>query len=418
MRAIIHAGVHKTGTTSIQASLEKSVDLLRNQGIRFPIKGGYNHTSVLADAFKPFRTTQAENPAQCRPIDDFIPPQDGSIHTVIFSAEGLSNFNHESRLQFARWLREHFDEIQYIVYTREPLGFASSMAQERLKTYLGETIGEVVEIPPLVHYRGIIENWIKDLAPDDIRVFDFKVASQSENGLFHHFCAQCGIEMTESIAANEIRENSSLSLPGAYMLSALNTFQPVKLANGLPNPVRDETDHRNFTQIGGPKFRLPIETEKFVLERLHDEILWLDKEFGISYQNIEIDKEVERVNLKAAKQPEWFLHALNVLEIGETDKLELENDMTDENILNLPVKDIVDQIKAADPQLEGLPGKRGVRVVKTALGKLLDELDTIEEGAVRVPGFGTFRVVPGVAEGDDKKTKRIVFRPAVASVAE
>lgn len=76
------------------------------------------------------------------------------------------------------------------------------------------------------------------------------------------------------------------------------------------------------------------------------------------------------------------------------------------------VKDLVTQIKAAEPEaLAKVPAGKAMVVLREALRLIKEEVAKTEEGVVSVPLLGQFRVrqVEVVKEGQAAKARRVLF---------
>lgn len=77
--------------------------------------------------------------------------------------------------------------------------------------------------------------------------------------------------------------------------------------------------------------------------------------------------------------------------------------------------EIIERIKKENPKLLGnIPEQRAARIVLAALAELGRQIDAMEEGVLRVPGFGNFRMQQIEREKDGKKItlKRTIFLAA------
>ncbi len=119
MRAILHLGTYKTGSSSLQNQLYANRDLLRESGFLYPQSGlivqpklGVRHFPLISDFMK---GKQGLLPA--RLADEF---ETLGCSTVIFSAEPWSAPLHQSHLtRFVCALEDHgFDDIQGVVLFR------------------------------------------------------------------------------------------------------------------------------------------------------------------------------------------------------------------------------------------------------------------------------------------------------------
>jgi hypothetical protein len=140
-RAILHIGMHKTGTTSIQSAL-----------------AGYDDGSVFYGRFR--------NPNHSRPFQILFTPEDclprtltGAApnscdlkrlrhhhrqtliadlqredrDTVLFSGEGISFLNPAAKQAAMAVLRRHVAAVEVIAYVRDPWSYARSALQQRIK---------------------------------------------------------------------------------------------------------------------------------------------------------------------------------------------------------------------------------------------------------------------------------------------
>ena len=77
--------------------------------------------------------------------------------------------------------------------------------------------------------------------------------------------------------------------------------------------------------------------------------------------------------------------------------------------------EIVELIKQQNPDALGnIPDKKAAAVIRTAFQELARTVRETEEGEVKVPGFGVFRIrqVEREKDGEQVVVKRVVFRPA------
>lgn len=83
--------------------------------------------------------------------------------------------------------------------------------------------------------------------------------------------------------------------------------------------------------------------------------------------------------------------------------------------------ELLESIKKEKPELlSGLPDKKAVVIIRLALAQLAQQIDALEDGALKVPGLGIFQVRQVEREKDGQKVfvKRIVFRAAKGKSGE
>ena len=77
--------------------------------------------------------------------------------------------------------------------------------------------------------------------------------------------------------------------------------------------------------------------------------------------------------------------------------------------------EIVELIKISKPKLLGkMPDARAAKIIRAALVQLGKHIDAENEGVVKVPGFGNFKIrqVEREKGGQKKTVKAIAFRAA------
>ncbi|MBU0689903.1 MAG: hypothetical protein KJ850_03020 [Gammaproteobacteria bacterium] len=83
--------------------------------------------------------------------------------------------------------------------------------------------------------------------------------------------------------------------------------------------------------------------------------------------------------------------------------------------------EIVEQIKKNKPALfEKVPEKQAVVLIRLALAQIGKQIEATNEGVVKVPGFGNFRVRVVETEKDGEKVavKRVLFNTAKAGAGK
>ncbi len=81
----------------------------------------------------------------------------------------------------------------------------------------------------------------------------------------------------------------------------------------------------------------------------------------------------------------------------------------------MKMTELVAFIKTENPELlDNIPNNRAAALIRQVFSRLAKTLEEQEEGLVKVPGFGSFRIRMVETEKDSQKStvKRILFRPA------
>ena len=128
---VLHAGTHKTGTTSLQYFLQANSDALSRVGISFSKTGWYgvvpgNHHV----AWELWQNTFDNHVSQLIAEMESL-----AVPSIILSAEDFSilNLRPENLARFAELIRAAGFTPKVLIYLRDQPGFAESMYAERVK---------------------------------------------------------------------------------------------------------------------------------------------------------------------------------------------------------------------------------------------------------------------------------------------
>lgn len=145
MKIVIHAGMHKTGSSSIQDYMS-AADL---EGISYASWRSPNHSALFvllfADeetlfSYHSFRSRGSNYLSRILDIRQFWRDslveemRDSAGKTFVFSAESISHPHYSNAIEpMANFFRQWSDDVNVIAYVRSPLSFANSAFQQRLK---------------------------------------------------------------------------------------------------------------------------------------------------------------------------------------------------------------------------------------------------------------------------------------------
>lgn len=278
---IIHAGFHKTASSSVQHSLARNRDLLEKSGFHFPdfefSRGSrfYNQSIPLyglfcsePTAFRHYWYNNNLNPAQINTeLMQYLRSILGKHDKLIFSDEFFSKL---STLEF-KSAKELFESAGYrvrvISYVREPFSSLTSSAQQQSRA---KSINQVIQAPNDAPQK------IKNLTAvfgDNAEFYSFERACKHRAGPAGFFFSLLGIEL-ESIQAVKVNEGGSMQ--AARLASFINETCPLFLSQSVLNPLRNRLDVIPlFEAIKGEKFSFIQSEMKFVVphvEQARDEI--------------------------------------------------------------------------------------------------------------------------------------------------
>lgn len=289
-RIVLHVGMHKTGSSSIQKSL-RNVELeIREKGVFYPdvppnsanpgigLYSAYSENQGYYQILKwgydtPEKLSKLKHEV-FETIESAVKHPDCT--TVILSGEDLCMLLPDRVAQLAEHMRSLSEDVSVIVYVRDPIGYATSAAQELVRG--GELLSRVYLYPPTPKYSDRIGPYLDAFGRDvvDIRVFPPRGAGV---GVVADFTAAAGLSEEVRGMIPEVRTNTSMSEFATHIMSAANRkFPPLK--DGKVNNDRALNLEHWIDRIAGGKFRLPDFSAERVIAQARADVDWLSEQLG------------------------------------------------------------------------------------------------------------------------------------------
>lgn len=293
-KIILHIGLPKTGTTTIQNVLHANREsLLEQEGVLYPSLAP-NLTTPLCTIFldnprkhiaNKMADLTAEEVAGRR--EDYLDSLDDEISsrewdTLLLSAEGVSNLSASELAKLREWGERYSSKWTVLVCVRHPVDYVRSVIQQLMKG--GDTLQQLYEKLPMPNYRGKISNAISVFGRENVRVFDFNATTESGDGIVGTFATQAGLTAAtrDLLTSRAVRDNESLSSEAVRVLDALNRQRPMFDGNvrapRRPNPGQELA---YVSRIRGRKFDVPNPVKEDIRRRGREDIAWLNETFGL-----------------------------------------------------------------------------------------------------------------------------------------
>jgi hypothetical protein len=271
VKAIIHIGGEKAGSTTIQAFCANNRAELAKQGILYPSSlGASNHLRLTAysledDAVDDIRRSLNINSQE--QLEVFRKQLRANLSKEIAATRDistilLSNEHLQSRLlrvsevrRLDRLVRNFADEIAIVLYIRRQDRVAVSAYSTRLKAdvFRNDTVIPTVTkpgpLPEYYDYNALLTRYEKVFGVENITVRLFDPARFVDGDLVRDFRDACGIPDSAAFAPAE-RENESLSEIGIKFFKRFNPRVP-RFVNGRINPYRHGLNAAMMKQYRG-----------------------------------------------------------------------------------------------------------------------------------------------------------------------
>ena len=265
-QVIIHAGFHKTATTSIQKTCAKNRKQLEKLGFYYPLF--YLDDKLIDNHSAPFYSMFTSHPDRYHTnirwkvdvnkankkyeeqLDDILQEK---LNKILISGEDISML---TRLELSS-MKEKFHSYGYsirlIILVRSPFSSLNSFIQQQIKG------GRPIEKAQCQYTKDRIEKIIS-IFPE-AEFYSFQDSYQHKDGTIGYFLNLIGVDNYSKIEF--INSNTSVSNQSARLISYINEKQPFFI-NQKINPFRYQGDTWIFHQIKGTKFKLTSnEIEKF-----------------------------------------------------------------------------------------------------------------------------------------------------------
>ena len=293
-KIILHIGLPKTGTTTIQNVLHANRDfLLQQEGALYPSLEP-NLTTPLRTIFRDYSPqpivnkmaglTKQEETVHRKKYRDLLEAEISSRewNTLLLSAEGIPNMPRPEIAKLREWGEKYSSDWTVLVCVRHPLAYARSIIQQLLKG--GDTLQQLYENPRLPNFRGRISKAISVFGRENVRVFDFEAATEGDGGIVGAFAREAGLTASSGdfLASRAVRYNESLSLEAARILDSLNRQRPMFVDNvRAPRRAAPGRELAYIRRIKGRKFDVPDWVKENIRSRSREDVAWLNETFGL-----------------------------------------------------------------------------------------------------------------------------------------
>jgi hypothetical protein len=449
--AIIHFGMHKTGSSSIQQSLAERLD---DPGFRYVTTGVANSSGGIAIGFLDDPATyqgsrktgmsgsQLEHRRQIirQRLSAQLRSERSSGACTILSAEYISTMKSGDFTSLCDFFAEHGYAVTAVGYIRSPKSYMESAFQQRVQG--GFNTFELSKVYP--HYRYHFDKFDAILGRERVRFWHFDPRSFAGGCVVQDFCRRLGIAFPP---ANVVRTNEGLSRPAVSLLFAYRRFGP-EFGVG-PTVIRENLLlAQRFAQLRGPKLRFHSSLVAPILEEQRDDLAWMEERLGTSLSEdmtrddgsaicsegdllVFVPEALQwlaeqlgpdyadkwRPDMSPQEVAEW-VHLLRLKLAGSDAWIQRKRESSPlTHRKDMDIMEMVRRARESAPDLfEGMPDKAAAALLLEAFRQVGEAIESTDEGMVRVAGLGQFQVRQSERERDGTSTtvKRVMFRPESA----
>ncbi|MEH6570550.1 MAG: hypothetical protein V7709_15830 [Halioglobus sp.] len=292
---ILHVGMHKTGTTSIQNNCYRNRKTLAEHGIIYPSfsyldQTRSNHSGPITAAVsdKPdrygeqWRAGLGNNPKALQQAyqDQFRELLDTpKADTLILSGETISAFANDDLKKLRKQLLQHTDHLKVLVYLRNPASAVGSILQQRVRGGGDrDTDDNIIALASISRRRY---QRLKKVFGDSLDVLNFHEAVSQPSGLVGSFMEFCGLPAEETLKLEFAAANPRTSMESFKLMLAINKVYPAK--SGDEGRQREYNDLRPLSLLPGQPFRMENLDSAKVQREIDAETQWLSKELNLNF---------------------------------------------------------------------------------------------------------------------------------------
>ncbi len=295
----LHIGVHKTGSSSIQETFYKNVEIVEELGYLYPKKWILNHGFVFFPMFAEHPEKHLSNLRKNRTNEECVAINEENRKNileelnefkgekVVFSGEDISPMPYDKVVKLKEYLNEIMPnaEIKVIICTREISGYATSYVQQRAKAGGKKNAIQTALVNNKI-YKPRLEKFIEIFGKNSITSYKFEEAVKHPEGPVGYFMNVIGMSNNDIEKIDIIRTNESVSDKSVDLNKYIDDIFPLITDVGV-SEVREARDKVPLNKISGTKFILPVEIQKKIRAENMDDTIWLKEKLGIDYTNEE-----------------------------------------------------------------------------------------------------------------------------------
>ena len=306
-KVVLHVGMHKTGTSSIQKSLSVNPRLLNKYGFTYPkfvfnSKEITNHSILFYNLFGNYCNYHINRQTQLTDIEvenyreDLFTQLRSSLSKeskFIFSGEDLCSLSSSQLNDLKLFLREYsIDDIEIVIYVRDPVLFAISNLQENIKS--GDTFDSALDKVWSLggsFVRDTISKFVDLFGEGSVSVLSYDDEIDEFGSIINSFYLR-GLSIDEK-NHKDIRKNVSLCHEVVEFYSYLNNREPLYDSSRVLNVWRSVNDFRFFESIRGTKFNV----KKALLDKFESQFeqdrSYLTERYMFSLKKDDADMQAE-----------------------------------------------------------------------------------------------------------------------------
>jgi hypothetical protein len=300
MKVIIHAGMHKTGSSSIQSHFGTT----KYDGLTYARWESVNHSALFVllfwdpDKAAHYHSFRVRGPEFCSTLPqlrseskELLIDDMNSLggNTLLFSAEDISSYGigKPANPRMAEFFRRWTTDITVMAYVRAPRSFAVSAFQQRLK---GPVLRKLNIATLFRNYRASVSQLDDAYGASSVLLKPYARELLINGDVVQDFAAFLQLKMNE---LPQVESNTTLSAEATALLYVQRRLGKGFVA-GFPNANRaNRLFIDSLRPVGGSKMGFADSLWNPVLEARKADLDWIEKRIGQPLPDAHGSGEVE-----------------------------------------------------------------------------------------------------------------------------
>lgn len=299
MEAIIHPGMPKTGSSSIQATLvsakpegwilpDTPTGNMSGQFVLFFEDAPQDHHSFKSRGLS---AAEIEKDRVLRFTQFEKKLQEGAEEGLksIFTAERISLAPGEAVEKLAALYRKYNYDVKIIAYVRKPVSFMQSAFQQGLKINIKKLNEGSMHWP---RYRDRFEKFDQIFGKENVKLSLFDPAEMRGGDVCLDFFEKAGINL---LPEQVVRVNESMSLTACALLFAQRNRGEGFVQGFKAAPTKNNAFISTLGRLPGPPLRFKRSLVEPLLEKWKEDIDWMEDRLGISLVDLPIEDSPDAI---------------------------------------------------------------------------------------------------------------------------
>lgn len=283
MKFVLNVGMHKTGTSSIQSSMD---GFETKKACYLPMEVA-NHSAHFCTMFRDDPVTYPGHNKNNRSEEYVLEKREYYFHkmqsclqnskhdVMVSSGEDVSTLTESELVKMRDWLAQFVDSIHIIGYVRPPYSFMASAMQQRISG------GGISWAPDKLYpiYRERFEKFDNVFGRENVELVKFDRAELFEGDVVLDFAHRAGVDFKKSDikTANEARSLETTSVVAAKRLLG------EKLKRYHRSPLHNRRMIEMLQGLGDSKIVLHPDLVQPVLDQHAEDLDWISKRLDTDF---------------------------------------------------------------------------------------------------------------------------------------